>query len=163
MGELTHVNPDGQARIVDIGAKAETKRRAVAHGRVRMKADTVQLIRSNRIKKGDVLATARIAGMMAAKETARLVPLCHPLRLEFLEIEFDVASSTHVQVTASVSATERTGVEMEALVAVTTACLTLYDMCKGVDKGMVIENVHVAEKTGGRSGDIKFSPDVMSE
>ena len=152
--DLTHIDPDGRARMVDISDKAPTKRRAVAVGRVRMAAETLALALSGGGKKGDVRAVAEIAGVMAAKRTADLVPMCHPLPLSSVKVVIDAAEGgAGLSVEAEAATTGPTGVEMEALTAVSVACLTLYDMLKAVDKAMVIEGVRVVEKTGGTSGD----------
>lgn len=158
MSELNHFRDDGAARIVDIGNKPESRRTAVARGRISMRPETQQLIRENGLKKGDALATSRLAGIMAAKETPRWIPLCHPVRLDHIHLEFRFPSDSEIEVEATTHATDRTGVEMEALVAVTAACLTLFDMGKGVDRTMIIGGVHVAKKTGGRSGEWEFAP-----
>lgn len=151
---LTHIDAKGEARMVDVSAKAATERAAVAEGRVVMSKATLALIMSGKAKKGDVLATARIAGIMAAKRTAELIPLCHQLPLSSirLTIEPDERNSA-LMVTARAKTTGRTGVEMEALVAVSVACLTIYDMLKAADRAMVIEGVQLTEKRGGASGD----------
>lgn len=154
--KLTHLDASGAANMVDVGDKAVTTREAVAEGRIVMKPETLALILDGRAKKGDVIATARIAGIMAAKKTHELIPLCHPLLLTkvSVDIEADAAlPGLHVRALARVSG--QTGVEMEALTAVSVACLTLYDMAKAVDRGMRIEGVRVLEKSGGKSGDWK--------
>lgn len=151
MSKLTHLSDDGAARMVDVGAKAETARRAVAAGRITMSAEALAAIRAGDAPKGDVLGTARIAGIMAAKRTGDLIPLCHPLGLESIRVEFGFAD-TAITVTATASLTGKTGVEMEAMVAASVALLTIYDMAKAIDKGMVIDNVHLIEKVGGKSG-----------
>src|SRR6201996_7707965 len=150
---LTHIDASGEARMVDVSAKAATERTAVAEGRVVMSEATLQLILSGNAKKGDVLGTARIAGIMAAKRTADLIPLCHPLALSkvTLEIEPD-AKLPGCVVRAAVKVTGPTGVEMEALTAVSVACLTIYDMIKAVERGVRIEGIHLVEKKGGKSG-----------
>jgi cyclic pyranopterin phosphate synthase len=150
---LTHLDACGQARMVDVSAKAITQRVAVAEGRVRMRAETLARIVDGTLPKGDVLATARIAGIMAAKQTPSLVPLCHPLALGSVHVDLvPEADGRGVVVRARVGVEGRTGVEMEALTAVAAAALTLYDMCKAVDRGMTIEGVRLLEKRGGRSG-----------
>ncbi|MEJ1159358.1 cyclic pyranopterin monophosphate synthase MoaC [Prosthecomicrobium sp. N25] len=151
---LTHIDETGAANMVDVGDKAVTRRVAVAEGRVRMKPETLAMIRAGQAKKGDVVATARIAGIMAAKRTHELIPLCHPLLLTkaAVEIEPDEALPGLV-VRATVHVGGQTGVEMEALTAATVACLTIYDMAKAVDRGMIVEGVRVLEKSGGKSGD----------
>ena len=150
---LTHIGSKGEARMVDVSAKAATERVAVAEGRVLMQKSTLDLILSGDAKKGDVLGTARIAGIMAAKRTAELIPLCHPLALSkvTVEIEPDAALPGCV-VRATVKVTGPTGVEMEALTAVSVACLTIYDMIKAVERGVSIENIRLIEKQGGKSG-----------
>lgn len=152
-GKLTHLGKSGEARMVDVSAKAATERTAIAEGRVLMSASTLDLVLRGDAKKGDVLGAARIAGIMAAKKTHELIPLCHPLALSqvVVDIEPDTALPGLV-VRASVKVTGATGVEMEALTAVSVACLTIYDMVKAVEHGMRIENIHLVEKRGGKSG-----------
>lgn len=152
--------------MVDISAKGLTERRAVASGRVRMANRTCEQIRNQQFAKGDVLAIARLAGIMAAKQTSNLIPLCHPIALERVEVEFvfaeeepDPRGDTWIEVKALTAVTGRTGVEMEALVAVSGAALTIYDMCKSVDRGMVVESIQLDEKVGGRSGHFKRDSD----
>ena len=153
MPKLSHLDDRGQARMVDVSEKAATTRTAVAEGFVSMRAETLALVTTGTAKKGDVLATARIAGIMAAKRTHELIPLCHPLALTKATVELTpCAAPPGVRVEALVKVTGQTGVEMEALTAVSVACLTLYDMLKAADKGMVIEMIRLIEKTGGRSG-----------
>ncbi len=154
MSELTHLDAQGKARMVDVGAKAETSRVAIAAGRIRMSSQALDAIRDGAVPKGDVLAAARIAGIMAAKKTADLIPLCHPLGLDAVAIDFALVEDG-VEATATASLTARTGVEMEAMVAVSIALLTIYDMAKAVDKAMVIDAVRLIEKRGGKSGDWK--------
>ncbi len=153
MSKLTHLDEAGRARMVDVGGKDETERVAVASGTVRMTAKTLDLIIAGTAPKGDVLAAARIAGIMAAKRTPDLIPLCHPLALNSVEVELscDRAQSA-VAITATCRITGRTGVEMEALTAVSVAALTIYDMCKSVDRGMTIGEIHLVHKSGGKSG-----------
>lgn len=153
MPEFSHLDEQGHARIVDIGDKAPSLRRAVARGIVQMRPETAQLVAAQQVAKGDVLATARIAGIMAAKETSRLVPLCHPIRLDSVAVDFHLDPGGAIEITATARATERTGVEMEALTAVSVAALTIYDMCKGIERGIVIREIRLLEKSGGRSGD----------
>ena len=151
--KLTHVDSQGRARMVDVSTKSETLRQAVARGVVRMKPQTLRLIKANRIAKGDVLAVAQVAGVNAAKRTDELIPMAHTLPLTGVQIDFaldEKAGTVGIQATASTVA--RTGVEMEALVAVTAAALAVYDMCKAVDRAMTIERVRLVSKTGGRSG-----------
>jgi cyclic pyranopterin phosphate synthase len=152
LSRLTHIDDAGAARMVDVSAKTETVRQATAKGRVVMQPETLALISTGAAKKGDVLAAARIAGIMAAKRTAELIPLCHVLLLEAVTVEFEFLADG-VGITASVRTSGRTGVEMEALTAVSIAALTVYDMLKAVDRGMRIEGVRVVQKSGGASGD----------
>jgi cyclic pyranopterin monophosphate synthase len=154
MSELTHLDPQGRARMVDVGGKAETRRVAIAVGSIRMNAATLAALRGGTVPKGDVLAAARIAGIMAAKKTADLIPLCHPLALDAVTVEFAYLADG-IEARATASLTARTGVEMEALTAVSIALLTIYDMAKAIDKGMVIDGVRLIEKRGGKSGDWK--------
>ncbi len=152
---LTHLDASGRPRMVDVSAKADTARRAIARGSVHMKPETLALIQAGGVAKGDVLSVAQLAGVMAAKKTHELIPLCHPLLLTDIDVQIqpDEKAST-LEISASVRTTGKTGVEMEALTAVAVAALTVYDMCKAVDRGMRIENVRLARKSGGRSGDI---------
>ena len=152
MSELTHLDEQGKARMVDVGAKADTRRVAIAEGRITMSVEALSAIRDGAVPKGDVLAAARIAGIMAAKKTADLIPLCHPLSLDAATVDFAFEESA-VRVTASASLSGKTGVEMEALTAASVALLTIYDMAKAVDKGMVISGLRLIEKRGGKSGD----------
>lgn len=152
MTDLTHLDEAGAARMVDVGHKPATERRAVAGGRIAMSREAAAAIRDGAVAKGDVLAVARIAGIMAAKRTADLIPLCHPLPLTSVEVDLSVEDDG-VAVTATAATTGQTGVEMEAMVAASTALLTLYDMAKAIDKGMIIEAVRLLSKTGGKSGD----------
>jgi cyclic pyranopterin monophosphate synthase len=154
MSQLTHFDAAGQAHMVDVAGKDETKRTAVARGSIRMKAETFVLIRDGHAKKGDVLGVARIASIQGAKRTADLIPLCHPLALTRVAVEFTLDEALPgVHCSAQVETLGRTGVEMEALTAVQIGLLTIYDMCKAVDRGMVITDVKVMEKHGGKSGD----------
>jgi len=148
---FSHLDSEGAARMVDVGDKAVVRRTAVAGGFVRMSPETIELLRNTALPKGDALNTARIAGVMAAKKTPELVPLCHGLNLTSVDVEFDVGGD-RVSITATASASDRTGVEMEALTAVSVAALTVYDMCKAVDKGMVIGEVRLLEKTKKPAG-----------
>ena len=148
---LTHFDRAGRARMVDVGEKLETERVAVASGRVRMTAETIELIRSGRAAKGDVLAVAQVAAVMGAKRTADLIPMCHPLMLTRIDVTFELGQDD-VRVEATVATRGRTGVEMEALTAVATAALTIYDMLKAVDRGMTIDEIQLESKVGGRSG-----------
>ncbi|MFO1183980.1 MAG: cyclic pyranopterin monophosphate synthase MoaC [Bauldia sp.] len=150
---LTHLGADGRATMVDVSAKAETARVAVAEGSVTMKAATLALIRDGNVKKGDVIAVARIAGIMAAKRTSELIPLCHPIGLSEVAVDLELDDTLPgVRVRATAKVTGQTGVEMEALTAASVACLTIYDMAKAVDRGMVIGGIRLLEKSGGRSG-----------
>jgi cyclic pyranopterin phosphate synthase len=158
---LTHLDDAGRARMVDVGAKAATARRAVAEGFVLLLPETLRAIAEERVPKGEVLAVARVAGIMAAKRTGELIPLCHPLPVESVEVDFDLPTfepaegeeRVRLRVKGVASLTGKTGVEMEALTAVSIACLTIYDMCKAIDRGMVVEGVRLLEKSGGRSGE----------
>jgi cyclic pyranopterin phosphate synthase len=152
MNGLTHLDSQGRARMVDVGGKAETQRVAIALGMIRMAPATLAALRDGKTPKGDVLAVARIAGIMAAKRTAELIPLCHPLALDAVSVEFAFVENG-VEARATASLTGRTGVEMEALTAVSVALLTVYDMAKAIDKAMVIDGVRLIEKRGGKSGD----------
>jgi cyclic pyranopterin phosphate synthase len=153
MSSLTHFDAQGQAHMVDVAGKAATHRVAVASGRIAMKPETLALVESGNAKKGDVLGVARIAGIQAAKKTSDLIPLCHPLALTRVAVDFAVVRESHaIDCTATVETVGPTGVEMEALTAVQVALLTVYDMCKAVDRGMTITDVRVREKRGGKSG-----------
>lgn len=154
MSGLTHLGEDGAARMVDVGGKAETHRVAIASGRITMSNEALAAIREGDAPKGDVLGTARIAGIMAAKRTGELIPLCHPLGLEAITVDFAFAEDG-VRATATASLTGKTGIEMEAMVAISAALLTIYDMAKAIDKAMVIGEVRLLEKRGGKSGDWK--------
>jgi cyclic pyranopterin phosphate synthase len=151
---LTHIGASGDAHMVDVGDKVETVRVATAQGFVRMLPDTLRIIREGNAKKGDVIGTARLAGIMAAKQTSNLIPLCHPLMLTKVSVEIEEDSDLPgLRVTATAKLTGKTGVEMEALTAVSVACLTIYDMAKAVDKGMQIGGIELVAKSGGKSGD----------
>jgi len=152
---LTHLDEQGAARMVDVGEKPVTQRIATAEALVRMRPETLALIADGKMPKGDVFAVARIAGIQAAKKTSDLIPLCHPLMLSSVKVELVAQAPDAVRITAICKLAGQTGVEMEALTAASVAALTLYDMCKAVDKGMVIEAVRLLEKTGGKSGDFK--------
>ena len=154
MAELTHLDAHGNARMVDVGNKAATQRLAIASGRIRMSAEALAAIRDGAVPKGDVLAAARIAGIMAAKKTAELIPLCHSLALDTVGLDFSFEDGA-LRVSATAALTGKTGVEMEALTAASVALLTIYDMAKALDKGMVIEDLRLIEKRGGKSGDWK--------
>lgn len=153
MSDLTHFDSQGSARMVDVGSKSPTRRTAVAGGLMLMKAETLRLIRDQQVHKGDVLEVARLAAIMGAKHTSDLIPLCHPLSMDSVQVQFEYLNENSIKITATVSATERTGVEMEALTAVCIAGLTIYDMCKSVDREMVLTNVCLERKTGGKTGD----------
>ena len=159
MAELTHLDDQGNARMVDVGGKAQTARVAIASGTIRMSAAALAAIRDGDVAKGDVLAAARIAGIMAAKKTAELIPLCHPLALDAVTVDFAFEGGG-VRATARASLTGRTGVEMEAMTATSIALLTIYDMAKAIDKGMVIGDVRLIEKRGGKSGTWRAPPDA---
>lgn len=150
--ELTHFDTEGRARMVDVSDKADTARIAVAKGRVDMRPETLERIKAGQIAKGDVLAVAQIAGIMAAKQTSALIPMCHPLAVTGAKLEFNLREPGSVEITATVKVSGKTGVEMEALTAVSVAALTIYDMCKAIDKGMVIGDICLIEKAGGKSG-----------
>jgi len=152
MADLTHVNAAGEAHMVNVGGKPDTERIAVASGGVRMRTETLLKIKQNQLKKGDVLAVARIAGIMAAKKTPELIPLCHTLLITGVAVDFEYSEDDYVKVTATAKCTGMTGVEMEALTAVAAACLTIYDMCKAVDRSMTIESIRLEHKSGGKSG-----------
>ena len=153
MSRLTHFDESGQARMVEVGTKSVTERKAVARGAISMQPETLQLVVGGDVKKGDVLGVARLSGIMAAKRTSELIPLCHPLRLTSITIDFNPDPDTsEIIIQATVNAKDRTGVEMEALVAVAAAALTIYDMCKSYDRGMIINDIRLLEKSGGKSG-----------
>ena len=155
MAKLSHLDESGRARMVDVTAKDDTVREAVAKGSVRMKPETLALIQSGGVPKGDVLAVAQVAGVMAAKRTHELIPMCHPLLLSAIDVRLEPdEKESAVQITATVRTTGKTGVEMEALTAVSVAALTIYDMCKAVDRGMRIEGVRLVRKSGGKSGEV---------
>ncbi len=157
MGKLTHMDDAGHPRMVDVTGKADTVREAVARGAVRMQAATFRLIKQGGTAKGNVLSVAQLAGIMAAKRTPELIPLCHPILIGNIKVEFslDEANST-VEITSTVESTGKTGVEMEALTATAVAALTIYDMCKAVDRGIKIENIRLVRKSGGKSGTIEL-------
>lgn len=153
MSELTHINDQGRAKMVDVSEKADTHRIGVASGRIRMLPETLEMITAQKIKKGDVLAVAQVAGIMAAKKTWETIPMCHPLLLTGVDIHFEIwPEESEIEAIASVKTTGKTGIEMEALNAVAAALLTIYDMCKAVDRAMVIRNIVLIEKDGGKSG-----------
>mgnify|MGYP000379154521 CR=1 FL=1 len=156
MAELTHIGPDGRARMVDISAKADSTRIAVAQGYLHLSKDTLALALSDQNRKGNALAVAELAGIMAAKKTSDIIPLCHPLPLSGVRVEIEPQDKpTALKVTASVKTTGKTGVEMEALTAVSVACLTLYDMLKAAEKSMTISGIELVQKSGGKSGDYR--------
>ncbi|HWB13632.1 MAG TPA: cyclic pyranopterin monophosphate synthase MoaC [Pirellulales bacterium] len=163
MSDLTHFDEQGASRMVDVSAKEPTLRVARASGHVTMAPQTLTLIRDRRLAKGDVIEVARLAGIMAAKQTSQLIPLCHILPLEGVEVAFSFPDEATVAIEATVRVTARTGVEMEALVAVTVAALTIYDMCKAVDRAMTIGGVRLEEKSGGRSGNFQREHRVPGE
>ena len=153
MPKLTHIDKKGKAKMVDVTAKDITEREAVAKGSVFMQQGTLEVVLANEIKKGDVLGVAMIAGIMAAKRTGEIIPLCHPLNITSVDISFEpVRDKKCIDITATVKVSSQTGVEMEALTAVSVAALTIYDMCKAIDKGMTISNIRLMKKTGGKSG-----------
>ena len=159
MGELTHFDSAGQAHMVDVGAKQDTHRVAIATGRIVMRPETLQKIREGSASKGDVLGVARVAAIQGAKRTSELIPLCHPISLSRVTIEFKVLDSENaVECSARTETVGRTGVEMEALTAVSVALLTVYDMCKSMDRGMRIEGLRLMEKSGGKSGPWHAAP-----
>ena len=157
MGDLTHMDASGRPRMVDVTGKPDTQREAVAKGVVRMKPATFNLIKKGGLAKGDVLGVAQLAGIMAAKKTPHLIPLCHPVLIGDSRVEFDLdeAEST-VEIMATVRSSGKTGVEMEALTAVAATALTIYDMCKAVDRGMRVENIRLVKKSGGKRGTVSF-------
>ncbi len=153
MKKLTHLDKQGRAKMVDVTEKPETMREAVATGSVHMRPETLRLIRDKKVPKGDVLCVSRVAGIMAAKKAGELIPMCHPLNITSVDIDFDLDDKNHkIGIKARVKITGRTGVEMEALTAVSAAALTMYDMCKAADKEMIISEIMLLEKRGGRSG-----------
>ncbi len=153
--ELSHVDEQGHARMVDVSAKPDTQREAIARGMIRMEPETLAMIQAGGVPKGDVIGTARLAGVMAAKRTHDLIPLCHPLLLTNIDVDITPnEAESALDITGTVRTTGKTGVEMEALTAVSIAALTVYDMCKAVDRGMRIEAIRLAEKRGGKSGEI---------
>ena len=160
MTDFTHLDADGQVRMVDVSEKAPSDRRALAQAMIIMQPETLAQIRDRRVKKGNVLETARIAGVMAAKQTAMLIPMCHPLNLRHAQVDFEIDTDRScIRILAAVRICDRTGVEMEALCAATVAALTIYDMCKAADRRMQITDVWLVEKTGGKSGDYRRASD----
>lgn len=157
--QLTHLDISGNAQMVDVSAKTDSDRLAIAKGEVKMKPETLELIRAGTLKKGDVLTIAKIAGIQAAKKTSEIIPLCHPLSLSHIEVELELDDAMPgVLITAKTKTTGKTGVEMEALTAVAAAALTIYDMTKAAEKTMIIQNIRLVEKHGGKSGDIINEP-----
>lgn len=153
MKELTHFNQEGRARMVDVSQKSETVRVAVARGEIRMKPETLALVRDKALAKGDVLAVSQVAAIMGAKKTPDIIPMCHPLFLSGIDVSFNIdQKESKIEIEATVKNTGQTGVEMEALTAVSVAALTIYDMCKAVEKDMVISNIRLLSKSGGKSG-----------
>ena len=157
--QLTHLDESGNIQMVDVTDRPETTREAIAHGRVRMQPETVRLIESNQIAKGSVLEVAKIAGIMAAKQTPQIIPLCHPLPMTHIDLRFTLDSDAGlIYIEGRTKTHYKTGVDVEALTAVTVAALTMYDMCKGVDTTITIEQAYVAQKSGGKSGTVDFEP-----
>ncbi|MCR4393440.1 MAG: cyclic pyranopterin monophosphate synthase MoaC [Dehalococcoidales bacterium] len=155
MEQLTHLDEQGRPRMVDVSAKPDTMREAITKGTVHMKAETIDLIKKGQVAKGDVLTVAQIAGIMAAKQTPNLIPLCHPLLLSEIRVELEIDEQNHaINITSTVKNTGKTGVEMEAMTATAVAALTIYDMCKAVDRGIRIDNIRLVKKSGGKSGTI---------
>ena len=159
MEELSHLNARGEARMVDVSQKGDTVRQATATSGVRMKPATLDKIKKQSLKKGDVLATARVAGIMAAKKTPELIPLCHTILLDNVAVDFELIEPDFIRITVQATSTGKTGVEMEALVAASASALTIYDMCKAVDRGMTIENTCLESKQGGKSGSYRRGED----
>ena len=160
MASFTHIDEKGHVRMVDVTAKKPSSRKALAQGRVSMEKTTFDLIMDQKVKKGNVLETARIAGIMAAKKTSELIPMCHPLSLTHVQVDFEPDETNHcIRIEASVRTIDQTGVEMEALTAVSTAALTIYDMCKSYDREMTISGIRLLEKSGGKSGTYKREPE----
>ena len=155
--KFTHFDIEGNARMVDVSEKNETERVAIAVSRIKMSKETLELIEKGKIGKGDVLGVARIAGIMASKQTSNLIPMCHPLMITSSNVDFNIDRENYaIDIKATVKIVDKTGVEMEALTSATVAALTIYDMCKAVDKRMVIESTHLLKKTGGKSGEFNF-------
>lgn len=152
MEELSHVNKKGKVRMVDVSQKDDTLREAVVTGGIRMQPATLQKIKQNQIKKGDVLSVARVAGIMAAKKTPELIPMCHPIIIDNISVELDFEGDDFIKITTMAKSSGKTGVEMEALVAASVAAMTIYDMCKAIDRGMTIEQIYLESKKGGKSG-----------
>ncbi|WP_297436209.1 cyclic pyranopterin monophosphate synthase MoaC [uncultured Clostridium sp.] len=157
MGTLTHFDKNGNAHMVDVSNKVETKRVALAKGSIKVNEEIIKKIQEGTMKKGDVLGVARIAGIMGSKQTSNIIPMCHPLMISQANIDFEIdVENTRIIIYGQVTTTGKTGVEMEALTSVSIAALTIYDMCKAIDKGMVIESVHLVSKEGGKSGNFHF-------
>jgi cyclic pyranopterin phosphate synthase len=150
--KLSHIDENGASRMVDVSEKKVTERMAVAHARVTMKPETFRLIMGKRVSKGDVLGVARVAGIMAAKKTSELVPMCHPLNINLVKIDYINNNQDSIEITSEVKVSAKTGVEMEALTAVSICALTIYDMCKSVDRSMIISDIYLVKKSGGKSG-----------
>jgi cyclic pyranopterin phosphate synthase len=155
MSELTHIDSEGKAKMVNVGSKDITLREAVASGTVTMKHETLEQIKSASLKKGDIIAAARIAGIMAAKNTPHLIPLCHPILIDEISIDFDLSGTDSISITATARCSGKTGIEMEAMTAVSIAALTIYDMAKSVDRGITISDIRLESKSGGKSGTYK--------
>lgn len=161
MTPLTHFDEQGASRMVDVSNKETTDRVAVAHAKVMMKPETFRLIMDKKIQKGDVLEVARVAGIMAAKQTSSLIPMCHPLNLTSVKINYTDNSVNEIDIFSEVRVTGKTGVEMEAITAAAICAITIYDMCKSADKGMVVSDIHLAKKSGGKSGTFVFEKDAV--
>ncbi|MFO0793124.1 MAG: cyclic pyranopterin monophosphate synthase MoaC [Candidatus Brocadiaceae bacterium] len=160
MSQLTHFDEQGAARMVDVTNKEITDRVAIAHAKITMRPETFQLIMDKKVKKGDVLEVARVAGIMAAKQTFFLIPMCHPLNLTSVKIEYTNNAVDTIDIFAEARVTAKTGVEMEAITAASICAITIYDMCKSADKGMVISDIHLVQKSGGKSGTFVFGKNV---
>ncbi|WP_291653560.1 cyclic pyranopterin monophosphate synthase MoaC [Clostridium sp.] len=155
--KFTHFDNSGNARMVDVSEKNKTERVAIAVSKIKVRKETLELIKEGKIGKGDVLGVARVAGIMASKQTSNLIPMCHPLMISSCNIDFEISEEENsIEIKATVKIVDKTGVEMEALTAATISALTIYDMCKAVDKRMVIEGTHLLKKTGGKSGEFNF-------
>ena len=160
MSQLTHFDEQGASRMVDVTNKEITDRVAIAHAKITMRPETFQLIMDKKVKKGDVLEVARVAGIMAAKQTFSLIPMCHPLNLTSVKIEYTNNAVDTIDILAEARVTAKTGVEMEAITAACICAITIYDMCKSADKGMVISDIHLVQKSGGKSGTFVFGKNV---
>jgi cyclic pyranopterin phosphate synthase len=163
MAKLSHFDQAGKSRIVDISVKEPTLRKAVASGLVRMSVETLTLVRDRGLSKGDVLEIARIAAIMAAKKTSEIIPLCHPVQLTSIEIDFKFPDTNSIEISATAIGVDRTGLEMEAMTAVAVAGLTIYDMCKSVDREMIVSQIQLEQKSGGKSGDFLRTPKDLHE